>query len=393
MSALLIAALGTIEVILILVTAYVVVLTVGSFLPQKRSHIASRPAKRFAVLIPAHDEELLIGVLLDSLNKLDYPRTLFDVHVVADNCTDSTASIAGSYGAEVHERQDSSLIGKGYALRWLLDEVSRSGQEYDAFIILDADSIVSSNFLRVMNDRLLAGSLVIQAYYAVANLTDSWSTALRYVALSLVHYLRPMGKRVFGGSAGLKGNGMCFAASVMRKHGWNTFTLTEDIEYHLKLVSEGIKVDFAPEAVVWAEMPTSLRGAQSQNMRWERGRLEMIRKYVPRLLWLGLATRNLAQVDAALEQLVPPFSVPVALSGLCLLGSIIVGSQIATLVAIGLILCQLLYVIGGLVLIRAPRHVYLSLLGAPIYVAWKSWLYVAAFSSRRQQKWIRTSRI
>ncbi|MBI4317741.1 MAG: glycosyltransferase family 2 protein [Chloroflexi bacterium] len=374
------------------ITAYVVLLTAASFVTPRQRNAVYEPATSFAILIPAHNEELLLGRLLDSLAALDYPSDLFDVFVVADNCSDGTASIARDLGALVWERADISLVGKGYALRWLMEKISNTSRKYDAFIIFDADSIVSTNFLRVMNDRLLSGSQVVQAFYSVANPSASAAAALRYIALALVHYVRPMGKRLFGGSAGLKGNGMCFSASVIEKHGWSAFTLAEDVEYHLRLVLSGMTVDFAPDAVVSAEMPGSLRNAKSQNLRWERGRLGMLREYLPCLLRSSVRTRNLAQFDAALELMIPPFSVPVALSGACLIGGMMLGSSLVTVVALILVAGQLLYVIAGLALVRAPWKTYLSLLHAPIYVAWKVWLYALALRGA-DQKWIRTSRV
>ncbi|MBI4320718.1 MAG: glycosyltransferase [Chloroflexi bacterium] len=386
------AIVGAIEIALALISAYLLLLTAAAFLHREKRAVACSPTKRFAVLIPAHDEELLLGRLLDSLGRLDYPNRLFEIYVVADNCSDGTARVAREHRVKVLERENGALMGKGHALNWLFGEVSRDESEYDAFVVLDADSTVTPTFLAVLNDKLMSGSEVVQAYYTVANPAESWSTRLRFVALALVHYLRPLGKRRLGASAGLKGNGMCFARSVIEQHGWKAYSLAEDVEHHLELVLSGIKVDFAPDAIVRAEMPTSLPGAHSQNLRWERGRLVMVRRYVPRLIWSGLRTRNLAQVDAALEQLVPPFSVPVALSILCTVLGLAVGSKLLTILALGVIACQLFYIIGGLVLVGAPPQVYLSLLRAPVYVAWKAFLYVAALFSTSRPDWIRTSR-
>ncbi len=118
----------------------------------------------------------------------------------------------------------------------------------------------------------------------------------------------------------------------------------------------------------------------------------MARQYVPRLLRSGIRRKSLAQLDAAFEQLVPPFSVPVALSGLCLLGGIALGSGLLAGVSVGLLAGQLIYVLGGLLLVRAPRSVYVSLMCAPIYVGWKVWLYLAALRHRGRRQWVRTSR-
>src|SRR5262249_2700768 len=158
--------------------------------------------------------EVGIGRLLASLTKLDYPTRLVDVCVVADNCTDTTASIARASGARVYERDDESERAKGFALRWLIQQLQAERRAYDAFVVIDADSVVAPNLLRAMDARLERGARVIQAYYSVLNAQDSAVAALRYAALAAVHYLRPLGRSALGLSTGLKGNGMCFAGPV-----------------------------------------------------------------------------------------------------------------------------------------------------------------------------------
>lgn len=387
----LVLTLAIIELALALVSVYLLALTIGAFRRRHYREPQTSPSKKFGVIIPAHDEELLLGRLLDSLEKIDYPAQLFDVFVVADNCTDATAALAYARGARVLERRDNLLTGKGHALRWALDILLGGERRYDAFVVFDADSLVSANFLRVMNDRLLSGSLVVQGYYNVANPDDSWSTALRYVALALVHYLRPLGKTFYGASAGLKGNGMCFATAVVEGRGWTTYALAEDVEYHLDLVSSGFKVDFAPNAVVRAEMPATLRSARSQNLRWERGRWDVVRTRVPGLIRTGIKRRSLAQLDAAAEQLVPPFTVPVLLAVLCLIAGVASGARLTAWVASAIIVCQALYVLVGLLLVRAPARVYISLLHAPVYIPWKTWLYLVSLVGA-DRRWVRTAR-
>ena len=171
---------------LTLLTAYLLVLTVAAFFARRSGPPVVEPTRRFAILVPAHDEEALIGRLLSSLNQLEYPRDLFDVCVVADNCRDSTATRAAASGARVYERFDLEQQSKGFALRWLLEQLRAEGQTYDAFVVLDADSVVPSNFLRAMNSRLAAGSQVIQAYYSVYNAGQSTVASLRFAATSQI---------------------------------------------------------------------------------------------------------------------------------------------------------------------------------------------------------------
>lgn len=386
-------ALAPLAAALSLLSAYLVGLTLLALVADRQGPPDGPRRRRFAVLVPAHDEEALIARLLASLERQDYARERFDVHVVADNCHDQTASRARAGGAIVHERFDEALRGKGFALRWLLERLASQGQAYDAYVVLDADSVVAEGFLRRMDARLEAGSKAIQAYYSVLNAGDSPVAALRYAALAAVHYARPLGRSVFGGSAGLKGNGMCFAAPILARFSWDWFTLAEDVEFHLALVKAGLRVDFAPEASVWADMPVTLAQAESQNARWERGRLQLLRTHVPGLLREGLRRRSLLQLDAAAEQCVPPLSVPVALGGLCVVAGLATGQRgLAALAGVSLA-GQVAHLLGSLALVRAPRRAYVALAYAPLYVAWKVALYARALLPTPSTGWVRTARV
>jgi cellulose synthase/poly-beta-1,6-N-acetylglucosamine synthase-like glycosyltransferase len=381
---------------LLLISLYLVVLAVASLVARRQAPPPGGYSRRFAILVPAHNEEGLLGRLLANLNALSYPPECFDVHVVADNCSDATASIGRTFsGVEVHERVNDNERAKGFALRWLLDRLqARTDQSsaYDAYIVLDADSVVSTDFLIAMNARLAAGSQVIQAYYSVLNAQQSPVAALRYVALAAVHYVRPLGRSVFGLSCGLKGNGMCFEASVLSRFGWDWFTLAEDVEFHLALVNAGIRVDFAPEAHVLADMPVSLAQAASQNDRWERGRLQLARGAGWRLLLDGIRQRSSLKVDAAIEQLIPPLSVPFALGFGLLCVTLPLGLTLPASLAVAGLLGQLAYVVAGLLLVRASWGTYLALTYAPLYIAWKVGVYAQAFVTARSTSWVRTAR-
>lgn len=377
---------------LLLVTIYLVALTVAGLFAGTAGPPAGPANRRFAILIPAHDEVALIGRLLESLRALDYPPELFDVLVVADNCTDNTAPLARSLGACVYERQSHARQGKGYALDWLLQRIRDDGRSYDAFVVLDADSVVSDNFLRRMDAHLAAGSQVVQAHYSVLNVAESPVATLRYAALAALHYLRPLGRSALGLSCGLKGNGMCFAAPVLEQFAWRWYTLAEDVEFHLALVAEGVRVDFAPEASVRADMPITFAQADSQNARWERGRLQLLRHRVPSVLARAVRCRSLMCLDAAVEQFIPPLSVPFALGGLCLVAGVGLGASALTTLAILSLGGQAVYLLAGLALVRAPLRAYLALSYAPLYVAWKVGLYGRALVSTRSAQWIRTAR-
>jgi cellulose synthase/poly-beta-1,6-N-acetylglucosamine synthase-like glycosyltransferase len=380
------------QAVLALMIGYLLLLTAAALFASRQTKLRQEsPTHRFLILVPAHNEERLLPSLLANLRQLDYPQSLYQVHIVADNCTDRTAELARSGGATAHERVDEQQRGKGYALQWLMQQLWASSEPHDAVLILDADSIISANFLTVMDARLAGGERAIQAYYAVRDPQDSWSASLRSVALAALHYLRPLGRVLLGGSAGPKGNGMVFAAEIVREYKWSA-SLTEDIEYHMELILGGRRVTFAPDALVWAEMPSSLKASQTQNVRWERGRQEMLRRYVPRLLRAALARRSYLLFDAAVEQIIPPFSLVAAASLASLLGAIALQSATGMIVG-GLLLCgQAAYILIGLWLSGAPKKVYQALLYAPAFIAWKVWLYLRVLIGLDRKGWTRTAR-
>ena len=133
------------QIILAFVAIYFFILGVSG-LVQFRTPNHYQPQKKFSVIVPAHNEELVIGPLIDNLTSLNYPKELYDVFVIADNCTDSTASIARAHGALVYERTNHEQKGKGYALEWFFAKLYNSPKKYDAVVIFDADNLVPPIF-------------------------------------------------------------------------------------------------------------------------------------------------------------------------------------------------------------------------------------------------------
>lgn len=377
--------------LVLLAGAYFLSLTVASLRYRKPSGGWPGPRTRFAVLVPAHNEELLLPRLLRSIGQTQYPRRLLDVYVVADNCTDGTARTAVAGGAIALERRNAQRRGKGYALQWLLQMVKKTGHTYDAFVFLDADCMVSADFFAALDARFQAGSSAVQGYYAVADPLRSSATAMRSMALALKHYVRPLGRQAIGLSCGLFGTGMAFSRWVLEAHDWRAFSLAEDVEQFLRLTEDGVKVEFAPDAVVWGHMPVSLRDARGQNLRWEKGRLQMARKHALPLLWHGLVRGDVRRVDAALEQFVPPLSLLVALGLLALAGAVL--SRAAWLMALTTVANVTLWghVVAGMAIAGVPPRSWTYLAYAPWFVLWKLAIYALALLPGKRE-WVKTER-
>ena len=170
---------------------------------------------RFVVFVPAHDEASGIAATLVSLCAMEYPADAFAVHVVADNCTDATATVAREFEVEVHERDEPGNPGKGPALNWLFDRLSARGDVFDAVVVIDADTLVVADFLTAMDGALQQGADVAQGHYTVRDPAASTATSLRYAALACRHHLRARARTRLGASCGLYGNGMVFRRELL----------------------------------------------------------------------------------------------------------------------------------------------------------------------------------
>lgn len=390
------------EVALALPLLYLALLSVAALSRARRGSqdrvqapAGTIPRTRFALLVPAHDEEPVIGELLGSIGGLDYPEALRAVHVVADNCTDRTAAVvrgAGLAGVTVWERHKPLLGGKGHALRWLLEQLEASEQVYDAYVVVDADSQLSPTFLTQMAAGMAHGAEALQARYRVANESGAWTAGLRAVAFALFNHLRPLGRLALGWSAGLKGNGMCFSRSVIERFGWGSYTLAEDAEYHLSLIDHGLRVRYVPEAVVISAMPTTLRQARSQQQRWERGRLILARAHGPSLVRGALRQRDLARLDAIVEVCLPPISLLAGLLALVTISALALRWLPGIEGALALVALFALHAVAGMALAGLAPRAYLSLLYAPWYVLWKIGVYAGAAVRRGEARWVRTDR-
>lgn len=394
--------LWLIEVILLSILgfflSYLVLLAVLALFVSRKTDFRGSRMRTFAIIIPAHNEELVIERTLKSLFKIEYDDESFDVIVVADNCTDKTAKLALSLGAIVYERNDKRLKGKGYALRWCFDKLQSSKYNYDAFVVVDADSVCSKNFLKVINYYMDQGATVVQAADVVQVQSGAWSPEVTRLALTLYNYVRPLGRKVIGCSAGLRGNGMCFSTEVLREFPWEAYSITEDLEYGLNLLLHGVSVKFAPEAIVYARMPEQSKNAESQRARWESGRLSVIRKYAGTLLWAGLRKRSYGMFDALIDLLTPAFVNMIVFVTVMFLLTILlaaIGIREAEEFIVLWFIAEcfgVAYVFIGLVAARADVSLYKALFYFPRYALWKIVLYAKLLVYGRPDRWIRTTR-
>jgi hypothetical protein len=232
----------------------------------------------------------------------------------------------------------------------------------------------------------------VQADYVVANPGDSPAAALRFAAFSLMNTVRPMGKDRLGLSAGLFGTGMGFRRELLEEHPWEAFSLAEDLEYHLVLAAAGERVRFLADTAVHSPMPLTSAEAASQDRRWEGGRQQLLRAWVPRLFARGAGRRDPISLNAAVELLVPPQSVLLAGSLLAVGCGLPLRAAAAVRLGVLALGLQVAYVLTTLRIVHAPASVYRSLLHTPALVIRKVRVHLGLARDGGPATWVRTAR-
>ena len=271
-------------VILMLLYGYrAVFMIIGCF--RTRVFPTAERYHRYGIVVAARNEAAVIGALLDSVRRQDYPADRITVFVVADNCTDRTSSIARAHGAVCYERIHPGKQTKGYALQYLFRCIERDygTQKFDGFIVLDADNLLSPDYVSRMNDAFDAGERIVTSYRNSKNLGENWiscSYGLHWLGCVRTEHRARSALRL---STRLQGTGYLFDSALVRQ-GWNYTSLTEDRELTADAIRLGWRISYQDAAVFYDEQPTALRVALRQRLRWSRGHLEIFCKTGGRLL-------------------------------------------------------------------------------------------------------------
>ncbi|MBE6713420.1 MAG: glycosyltransferase [Ruminococcaceae bacterium] len=247
------------------------------FAPAKKNH-------KYAILIAARNEEEVIGNLVDSIRRQDYPSELIDIFVVADNCDDGTAEVARALGAICYERNDKEHRTKGFALQYLVECIRRDYgiDSYEGYMIFDADNLLQKDFVTKMNDAFDAGEKIVASYRNTKNFDDNWISASYGL-----HWLRTIRKEhrarsLYHLATRIQGTGFLFAAELIR-NGWNYTSLTEDRAFCADAVANGYKISYQNDAVFYDEQPVDMKIAMRQRIRWAKGHLQAFVETGPKL--------------------------------------------------------------------------------------------------------------
>jgi cellulose synthase/poly-beta-1,6-N-acetylglucosamine synthase-like glycosyltransferase len=361
------------------------IVTSALFIPRRKaSGPASRETGPLTIVVPAHNEELLIGRCVSSL--LASANGAAKILVVAHNCTDKTATSAFTAGAEVLPLNDPGTRGKGHALRFGLQAAMDAGAE--AVAVVDADSTVSTNFVPMVRQALGEGADAIQCRYEMKSVTDKPSSGLASLAFRGFTFLRPLGRERLGLSAGILGNGFALTAKTLREVPYEAFSVVEDVEYHMQLLRAGKRVRFVDYAVVSAELPESQAGEVSQRSRWEGGRFRVARMWT-----LPLLGQILRGHFALIEPLLDLTGMPLAFGVSGLIAACLIPVPIVRMYGL---FSMALVVTHVLLAAWAGPHFFktLRLLAmSPLYILWKFRLIPKLLrASQSEAAWVRTSR-
>lgn len=272
------------------------------------------PARtRFAILIAARNEELVIGPLINSLLAQDYPSDLYDIWVVPNNCTDNTALAARNFGARVLECT-APVKSKGEVLRFAYNRLR--GRRYDAWLVFDADNVVDPRFLAEMNNARMAGARAAQGYRDSKNPYDTAVSGCSSIYYWMMDRFHNGGKAGLGVSAMIGGTGFMVTQALLdRLGGWRTETISEDLEITAQAVLAGERVAYVPRAITYDEQPLTWEQSFTQRRRWSSGTLQVAQRYLPALNEAQSRRPRLSLFDFEATLLLPAYQLA-ALAGL-----------------------------------------------------------------------------
>jgi cellulose synthase/poly-beta-1,6-N-acetylglucosamine synthase-like glycosyltransferase len=349
-----------------------------------------------AVLVPAHNEEQVIGPTLAEIRRqLPAGDRLV---VVADNCTDRTAAVARQAGAEVLERQDELKRGKGYALAAGLEYLGTYAHvKPEVVLVVDADMKLAAGSVLALTNSVAGQAVPFQAIDLLGlPAKPSLRARLSAFAFLFKNQVRALGAEAWAVPCCLRGTGMAFPWRALEGAKLANGNLVEDMQLGVDLAIAGFVPRLCPEARVTGVLPEKTAVQRVQRTRWEQGHLQTILHHVPRLVWEGLRQHRLALWLLALDLAVPPLA-------LLVLAWVVVTASAAGAACVqiaGWAPLAVLAAVGGMLMVSIlaawacfARHIvpWVALLAVPFYVLWKIPVY-AGFLLKREKTWIRTER-
>lgn len=275
----------------------------GFFKPKKFRIIPHDPKNKFAIIVAARNEEQVIGNLVTSLLECNYPKELYNVYVAVNNTTDNTAKVAKKAGGIVIDVKK-KVKSKGEVLRYVFD-ILKKDKTIDAYIIFDADNIVHPDFLRKMNDALCCGYRVAQGFRDSKNISDNWISGSYSLYYYMQNFFFNRARMTMRQSASINGTGFMVKKEIIDEYGFETHTLTEDIEFTAICALRDERIAFVESAVTYDEQPVDFVASWKQRKRWSVGCLQCLKLYWKDLLKHFIKTGNQPSFDMFMNFVAP----------------------------------------------------------------------------------------
>ena len=264
------------DVWLTIMLVYQLYLNFYGYRRKEKDYADHEPEARFLVLVPAHNEEKVIGDIIDNLSRMDYPKELYDFYIIADNCTDNTAQAAMDAGAKVlvtQKETPDAPTGKPIALKKALNMLGDYYNRYDLMMIFDADNLMDTNMFREINSQYQDKGKpdFIQCYLGCKNKQGiiAWFYYTSYV---VVNRFTQQAKNRLKLNASIGGTGFAVSTSFLKdRGGWSTMSLTEDFEMQVEATLAGRRILWNHYTRVYDEKPTSIVASFKQKTRWSQG--------------------------------------------------------------------------------------------------------------------------
>jgi len=258
---------------------------------------------RFAILIPARNEEMVIGNLIDSLKNQNYPREFYTIYAIPNNSSDRTEEVARSHGATILNCSVPTKT-KGDVLEYAFSKLGER-EDIDAYIVFDADNVVHPDYLARMNDVLCEGHKVAQGFRDSKNPSDNWISGSYSIFYWIQNFFFSKARMQMGGAASINGTGFMIKKEIIDEYGFDTYTLTEDVEFTAQCALNNIKVFFAEDAITYDEQPTEFNASWKQRKRWSMGNIQCFKRYAGKLFTAYRKTGYIACLDMLLSFAAP----------------------------------------------------------------------------------------
>lgn len=356
----------------------------------------SQATTTFAIIIPTYNEEQSIQQTISSCKALDYPENKYSIYVIADNCTDNTASLANSENVHCLVRSDTQHIGKGYAVAWGLEQIAT--KEHDAYLIIDADCQVQPQSLKIFDIYLCQGFETLQSKCISNNPDESATSYAVSVGNFIENELYYSAKDIIGLPISLRGTGMVFGRKLLSRHPWSTSSIVEDTEFTIRLIKNKETIKFVKEVAVKTSYPVNQDELNVQRSRWA-GSIAIGKSLAFKLIIDGIRKKSIQLLDSGWSFLV--LSRPLILLELfaCLicayLGKLIIDnefSQILFQTSIIILIIQSCYFSIGIYLLGVNIQRLRFILTTPLIISHLIFITFRGIMKFETQKWLRTPR-